>query len=196
MKQEEAWIQAEVEAYFEEGDRVDAGEDERYGPDRRSDELPEELRTAERRRRAIREAKAELAREAQEPGQAEPEEKAQRNFTDRRVAAPLHRPQLLQASSSRCGHEKALVSRAFATATRPPAACETVTAAALTRLGQPTPKTLPSLCPALVTGTAARTHEMLRSVIRTGNQRGLHPTPHLNALLCSPGPPPLALAPP
>ena len=82
MKQEEARIRAEVEAYFQECDRVDAEEDERYGPDRRGDELPEELRTAERRRRAIREAMAELEREAQEAGKAEPEEKAQRNFTD------------------------------------------------------------------------------------------------------------------
>ena len=82
MQQEEARIRAEVEAYFRECDEVDAEEDARYGPDRRGDELPEELRTAERRRRAIREAMAELELEAQEAGKAEPEEKAQRNFTD------------------------------------------------------------------------------------------------------------------
>ncbi|MDA8333238.1 MAG: IS1182 family transposase [Candidatus Dormibacteraeota bacterium] len=82
MKQEEARIRAEVEAYFTECDRVDAEEDRLYGPDQRGDELPEELRTAERRRRAIKEAMAELEREAKEAGKEAPEEKAQRNFTD------------------------------------------------------------------------------------------------------------------
>src|SRR5487761_1716357 len=65
MQQEEARIRAEVETYFRECDQVDAEEDARYGPDQRGDELPEELRTAERRRRAIREAMAELELEAQ-----------------------------------------------------------------------------------------------------------------------------------
>lgn len=82
MQQEEARIRAEVEAYFKECDRVDAEEDRLYGPDQRGDELPEELRTAECRRRAIKEAMAELEREAKEAGKEEPEEKAQRNFTD------------------------------------------------------------------------------------------------------------------
>jgi transposase len=82
MKQEEARIRAEVEAYFRDCDRVDAEEDERFGADQRGDELPEELKTAERRRRAIKEAMAELEREAKVAGKEEPKEKAQRNFTD------------------------------------------------------------------------------------------------------------------
>jgi transposase len=82
MKQEEARIRAEVEAYFRDCDRVDAEEDERFGVDQRGDELPEELKTAERRRRAIKEAMAELEREAKAAGKEEPKEKAQRNFTD------------------------------------------------------------------------------------------------------------------
>lgn len=41
--------------------RIDAEEDERYG-DARGDELPEQLRTAEGRRKALREAKERLAR--------------------------------------------------------------------------------------------------------------------------------------
>jgi len=82
MQQEEARIRAEVEAYFQECDRIDAEEDELYGRDKRGDELPEELQTAERRRRAIKEAMEELEREAQVAGKEEPKEKAQRNFTD------------------------------------------------------------------------------------------------------------------
>jgi transposase len=82
MKQEEARIREEVEAYFRECDRVDAEEDELFGPDRRGDELPEDLRTAERRRQAIKEMMAELEREAREAGREEPKDKAQRNFTD------------------------------------------------------------------------------------------------------------------
>ena len=82
MKQEEARISAEIDAWFRECDRVDAEEDRRYGADRRGDELPEQLQTAEGRRQAIREAMAELEREAKEAGKEEPEEKAQRNFTD------------------------------------------------------------------------------------------------------------------
>jgi transposase len=82
MKQEDARITAEIDAWFREADRVDAEEDERYGHDQRGDELPEELQTAEGRRKAIREALAELEKEAKEQGKAEPDAKAQRNFTD------------------------------------------------------------------------------------------------------------------
>jgi transposase len=82
MKLEEARIRAEVEAYFRDCDRVDAEEDRRFGADQRGDELPEELKTAERRRQAIKEAMAELEREAKAAGKEEPKEKAQRNFTD------------------------------------------------------------------------------------------------------------------
>lgn len=82
LKQERDRISAEIDAWFKECDRVDAEEDRRYGPDRRGDELPEELQTAEGRRKVIREAIAELEREAQEAGKDEPDDKAQRNFTD------------------------------------------------------------------------------------------------------------------
>ncbi len=82
MQQEEARISREIDAWFEQVDRIDAEEDERYGAERRGDELPPELQTAAGRRRAIREATAELEREASEEGRGEPEERAQRNFTD------------------------------------------------------------------------------------------------------------------
>jgi transposase len=82
MRQEDARISREIDAWFAEADRVDAEEDERYGTDRRGDELPPELQTAAGRQRAIREALAALQQEAKAEGRAEPEERAQRNFTD------------------------------------------------------------------------------------------------------------------
>jgi hypothetical protein len=50
--------------------------------DKRGDELPEQLQTAEGRRRAIREAMAALEAEARAEGREAPKDKAQRNFTD------------------------------------------------------------------------------------------------------------------
>lgn len=82
MQQEEARISREIDAWFAEADRVDAEEDERYGAERRGDELPEELQTAAGRRAAIRAAMAELEAEAAAAGREEPSEQAQRNFTD------------------------------------------------------------------------------------------------------------------
>ncbi|MCH8843804.1 MAG: hypothetical protein IID61_12640 [SAR324 cluster bacterium] len=42
-------IAKEVARILAEAERVDAGEDQKYGPDRRGDELPEELRSNEGR---------------------------------------------------------------------------------------------------------------------------------------------------
>lgn len=82
MKQEDERISREIEAWFKKADQIDAEEDKLYGGDKRGDELPEELQTAEGRRKAIREAMAELEKEAEEAGTEGPEDKAQRNFTD------------------------------------------------------------------------------------------------------------------
>jgi transposase len=57
---------------------IDAREDELYG-DQRGDELPEQLRTREGRRRALREAKERLAREGQDA--AEPSADDERSVT-------------------------------------------------------------------------------------------------------------------
>src|SRR5439155_13805989 len=62
LEAEIAALRANVAALFEEAEAVDTDEDERYGPDRRGDELPEELRRREQRLARIREAKQ--AREA------------------------------------------------------------------------------------------------------------------------------------
>lgn len=82
MKQEDERISREIDAWFRKADQVDAEEDKLYGEDKRGDELPEELQTAEGRRKAIRKAMAELEKEAAEAGQEGPKDKAQRNFTD------------------------------------------------------------------------------------------------------------------
>lgn len=105
----EAEIAAQVKALLEEAERVDAEEDERYGADRRGDELPPELATKEGRLVKLREAKAALEAEARQRAadaaaerarqrgddpdtvetkaqaaaeKAVPKPKAQRNFTD------------------------------------------------------------------------------------------------------------------
>lgn len=59
-------IEKEVRKILEEAERIDREEDEKYGPDRRGDELPEGLRTREERLRKLKEARARLeAREAE-----------------------------------------------------------------------------------------------------------------------------------
>jgi hypothetical protein len=111
MQRKERELEAEIEElernvrrWFEEADRVDAEEDELYGPDRRGDELPERLRDRQGRLEAIREAKQALEDEARERETARrakleaegrkprpprdgrdpyaPKPTAQRNFTD------------------------------------------------------------------------------------------------------------------
>ena len=52
--------QAEIEALLTKAGMVDAEEDERWGEDFRSDELPEELQRREKRLAAIQAAKARL----------------------------------------------------------------------------------------------------------------------------------------
>jgi transposase len=104
LEAEIARLRANTRALLEEGAAVDAEEDERYGRDRRGDELPEELQRREQRLARIREAKqaleeearvAETARRAELDAQDKkprrppsgrdpftPKPKAQRNFTD------------------------------------------------------------------------------------------------------------------
>ncbi len=104
LEAEIAAMRANVDALLSEAERVDAEEDERFGADRRGDELPEELRRREQRLAKIKEAKEALEAEAREaetarraeleaqdkkprrpPGERDPfapKPSAQRNFTD------------------------------------------------------------------------------------------------------------------
>lgn len=90
MKEKESAIQRQVREILDRAEQIDREEDRQYGRDRRGDELPTELATREGRLKKIREAKAALEAEArekaktegQDPRQAKPPDKAQRNFTD------------------------------------------------------------------------------------------------------------------
>jgi transposase len=104
LEREIARLRKNVDALLGDAELLDAQEDERFGPDRRGDELPQELQRREGRLECIREAKAALeaeAREAETARRAElkeqgkkprrppngrdpfaPKPTAQRNFTD------------------------------------------------------------------------------------------------------------------
>ncbi len=79
MTKQEKRLRREIDDWFAEADRVDAYEDELYGPDKRGDELPEGLRRREDRLRAIEEAKKRL-----EARQAEADRKKGRSPDDDR----------------------------------------------------------------------------------------------------------------
>ena len=104
LEAEIAQLRENVDALLSEAEQVDAEEDERFGPDRRGDELPEELQRREQRLAKIQEAKEALEAEARERETARraeleaqgkqpraprdgrdrfaPKPSAQRNFTD------------------------------------------------------------------------------------------------------------------
>jgi hypothetical protein len=97
MKKAEADLAAEVKEWFDKAERQDREEDERYGPDRQGDELPDWVADKQKRLEKIRQAKAELEAEARAEAKAEPDpnrtshkakptgtpaDKVQRNFTD------------------------------------------------------------------------------------------------------------------
>jgi transposase len=97
MKRAEQELAAEVQGWFEKADRIDREEDERYGADRRGDELPDWVADKQKRLEKIRQAKAELEAEARQKAadgpdpnktghkpkpRGVPEEKAQKNLTD------------------------------------------------------------------------------------------------------------------
>lgn len=98
MKSTEATLQREADDLLRRAEQSDDDEDRRYGKDKRGDELPEELAHRESRLRKIREAMAELQAEAKEqaraegkdPRRAEPEGRAQRNFTDPESSIQKH----------------------------------------------------------------------------------------------------------
>ena len=90
MKHKEIELRQQVRELLERAEEVDREEDRRYGPDRRGDELPEELARRESRLKKIREAKRALEAKARQeaaskgkhPKKVKPPDKAQRNFTD------------------------------------------------------------------------------------------------------------------
>jgi hypothetical protein len=73
-------ISGELKKWFEDCDRTDVEEDAKYGADNDGYELPENLRTAERRRAAIRRPIKEPKERAKAEERAKPDAKAPTNF--------------------------------------------------------------------------------------------------------------------
>jgi transposase len=90
MEETEKRLRKEVQQLLSEAEAVDRKEDTDYGRQRRGDEIPAELERRETRLKIIRAAKRELEERAREqakkqglpPEKAQPEPKAQHNFTD------------------------------------------------------------------------------------------------------------------
>jgi transposase len=90
MEETEKRLREEVQELLKEAEAVDEEEDKRYGRERQGEELPEELQRRETRIARIQEAKKALEERAREKAEsegkdrkgAEPESKAQYNFTD------------------------------------------------------------------------------------------------------------------
>jgi len=78
-------IEREVRRILAEAERVDAEEDQRYGPEARGDELPEELRTKEGRLKRLREARARLEEEERQARNAQ-QEKIERREAEEKAA--------------------------------------------------------------------------------------------------------------
>ena len=78
-------IEKEVRRILAEAERIDAEEDEKYGPDCRGDELPEELRSKEGRLKRLKEARARLEDEERQARQ-EQEEKIEARQVEEQAA--------------------------------------------------------------------------------------------------------------
>jgi hypothetical protein len=82
MGESEKRLRHEVREWFKQAQSADEAEDRQHGDTRRGDELPDWVADKQRRITKIREAREALEAEARAAGQAAPEPKAQRNFTD------------------------------------------------------------------------------------------------------------------
>src|SRR5258708_7294590 len=90
MEETEKRLREEVRKLLSQAEAADKEEDQRYGGDRRGDELPEELQRRETRITRIREAQRALEEQAREQARSEgkdakkaqPAQKAQYSFTD------------------------------------------------------------------------------------------------------------------
>jgi transposase len=78
MSKSEKQLEEEVQKLMAEAEHVDEEEDERYGKDKRGDELPEELRRRKTRLEAIQRAKQRLEAEAAQARAEELKEQAER----------------------------------------------------------------------------------------------------------------------
>jgi transposase/IS5 family transposase len=78
-------LEREVTKMLAEAEQLDTEEDEKYGPDRRGDELPEGLRTQAERLQRLQEAKARLTKEAEQARAEQAERIRAREEEERRT---------------------------------------------------------------------------------------------------------------
>lgn len=92
MLKTEKQLRGEIERMLAEAEQVDQEEDDLYGPERRGDELPEELRRRTDRLKKIEEARAALEAEARASRAQQLSEQAERQRTRvREVVDPIER---------------------------------------------------------------------------------------------------------
>ena len=82
MRETEKRLRHQVREWFRQAKSADEAEDRLHGSTRRGDEMPSWIADKQQRITKIREAREALEAEARAAGQAAPEPKAQRNFTD------------------------------------------------------------------------------------------------------------------
>ncbi len=92
MCKAEAELEEEVEKLLKKANQIDVREDELYGPDKRGDELPEELARRETRLKKIREAKKALEEEARRKAEHKKAERAQKEAAYKGRKPPGRKP--------------------------------------------------------------------------------------------------------
>jgi hypothetical protein len=86
LSEQEKQLAEQVEAMLAEAEQADRADDQRYGHGRRGDELPSELAQRETRLKKIREAKAELERQARQEAE-EKKAEAEKRLRERQEKA-------------------------------------------------------------------------------------------------------------
>ncbi len=81
MLKEESCLKEEIKQLLEKAETIDQQEDDEYGPDRRGDELPEELAYRESRLKRIQKAKKALEAKAKAAARQACKEREQEDFT-------------------------------------------------------------------------------------------------------------------
>ena len=102
LNKAERELSAEVARLLSEAQRIDEQEDSLYGPGKRGDELPAELRQRETRLAKIRELKAQLEREAKEAAEQESQRKQEqkaRKAKGEAVIETYHKPMWTKSAS-------------------------------------------------------------------------------------------------
>lgn len=109
MKKTEKQLQAEVEELLRKAEEVDRAEDEAFGADHDGRSIPDELRRRQSRLERLRQAKAELEKEAAAARRAALEEQGRRaSEAAERTAVPRERAKLERRAAKRQGQAEKL----------------------------------------------------------------------------------------